>query len=74
VCLLSLPNGYFVSGGVDGNIKIWDLCNYECINTIAQGFKVSSIKQSNSVKDGFMKDYRIISCSKDESKIFVYDI
>jgi WD40 repeat protein len=74
LCLLSLPSGYFVSGGVDGNIKIWDLCNYECINTIAQGFKVSSIKQSNSVGDGFVKDYRIVSCSKDERQIFVWDI
>jgi WD40 repeat protein len=74
LCLLSLPNGYFVSGCHDGNIKIRDFCNYECINTIPQGFKVSSIKQSNSVKGGFVKDYRIVSCSKDENRIFVWDI
>jgi WD40 repeat protein len=74
LCLLSLPNGYFASGGADKNINIWDLCNYECINTIAQGFRVSSIKQSNSVKDGFMKGYRIVSFSKDERRIFVWDI
>jgi WD40 repeat protein len=74
LCLLSLPNGYFASGCADRNIKIWDLFNYECINNIVQGSTVSAIKQSNCVKGGFIKDYRIVSCSNDESKLFVWDI
>jgi WD40 repeat protein len=64
-CLLLLPNGYFVSGGRNGNIKIWSSFTFECINELTRtGYFTHSIS--------LLKDYKIVSSSNDEISIWDY--
>jgi WD40 repeat protein len=64
--LLSLPGGYFAVGCANQNIKIWDLCNCACINTIVQSCSVSTMM--------LLGRSRIISCCSSNNKIFIWDI
>jgi WD40 repeat protein len=65
--LLLLPSGYFASGlSSEGVVKIWNISNYECINTIESQ---SGIITSLLLTD----DKRIISASPNDNTIRIYD-
>jgi hypothetical protein len=53
--LLSLPNGFFASAGM-GNLKIWDVTNFQCIKTLNDDQFVDCHLE-------LMKDNRIVSAS-----------
>jgi WD40 repeat protein len=56
-CFLLLPNGYFATGSFDGSCKIWNINNFECVNSIkGVGKCLMSLI--------FLKDYRIMSVCK----------
>jgi WD40 repeat protein len=42
-CLCLLSDGYLASGSYDTTIKIWDLKNYECINTLYRGEYINGL-------------------------------
>jgi WD40 repeat protein len=64
-CLSLLPNGYFASGGRNGNIKIWGSTTFQCINELfGSGYHILSIL--------LLKDYRIVSSSNSEISIWDY--
>jgi WD40 repeat protein len=65
--LLLLPNGYFASGPFsDSVIEIWDISNYECINTIQ--------RQSDRINSLIItEDKRIISASYYDDTILICD-
>jgi WD40 repeat protein len=62
--LMLLPGGYFASGDNIGEIKIWNLSNFHCINQFVQCGGVGSIVM--------LKDYRIVSCSGVEINVWDY--
>jgi WD40 repeat protein len=64
-CLLLLPNGYFASGGRNGNVKIWSYTTFQCINELSgSGYLTHSIL--------LLKDYTIVSSSNREISIWDY--
>jgi WD40 repeat protein len=64
-CLLLLPSGYFASGGRNGNIKIWSLSTFQCINELSgSGYLTHSTL--------LLKDYRIVSSSNREISTWDY--
>jgi WD40 repeat protein len=67
-CLLSLPGGFFASGtyDIDSEIIIWDLSNYECINTI------NLAKKEDIGSLLLLKDNRILSYSYTENSLFIF--
>jgi WD40 repeat protein len=65
--LLLLPNGYFASGlSSESVIEIWNISNYECINTIeCQSDWVTSLVLT--------EDMRLISASPHNDTILIFD-
>jgi WD40 repeat protein len=64
-CLLLLPNGYFASASRNGNIKIWSLTTFHCINELfGSGYHTHSIL--------LLKDHRIVTSSNSEISIWDY--
>jgi WD40 repeat protein len=61
--VLELSNGYFASGSSDNRIKLWNLKNYKCVNTLR------SEHYSSILSIIMLKDNRIVSTMTDETII-----
>jgi WD40 repeat protein len=63
-CLLLLPSGYFASGSADGNIKLWDFKDSQCVNSLNQKAVIKCFR--------LLKDGRIVT-GQDSGNITIWD-
>jgi WD40 repeat protein len=64
-CFCLLSDGYLASGSYDTTIKIWDLNNYECINTLYGSEYINGLL--------LLKDGRIASAEYEVKGITIYN-